>query len=97
MSIIQIPSVIVLIKTRFDLSGRLLPCKYDFIRVKSYEGMHSSGEVKITGLSDDEIAALAGKNVIFVEDIIDTGLTMKRLMNFMKEKVNPASVRYYSI
>ena len=44
-------------------------------RVKSYEGTSSTGNVKI---SDCDISTLAGKHVLFVEDIIDTGLTMSR-------------------
>jgi len=51
----------------------------DFIRLKSYENDQSSGEIKIIGLQDLE--SLRGKNVLIVEDIIDTGRTMKKLLN----------------
>ena len=51
----------------------------DFIRLKSYENDQSTGEIKIIGL--DNLENIAGKNVLIVEDIIDTGRTMKKLLN----------------
>lgn len=60
-----------------------------FIRLKSYEGTGSTGTVKqIMGLNED----LTGRHVIIVEDIIDTGRTMKRLQADVSA-MNPASVR----
>ena len=50
----------------------------DFIRVKSYENDQSSGEINIIGL--DKLDNLTGKNVLIVEDIIDTGATMRKLL-----------------
>lgn len=38
--------------------------------MKSYEGLESTGSVQITG---GDLAALEGKNVLIVEDIVDTG------------------------
>lgn len=47
-----------------------------FIRLKSYEGMGSTGKVKeVLGLNDN----IEGRDVIIVEDIIDTGRTMLKL------------------
>lgn len=43
--------------------------------MKSYEGTESTGKVDIQGI---DVSQLAGKHVLFVEDIIDTGLTMSR-------------------
>lgn len=62
---------------RFHDYARLsyIPYTFDFIRVKSYEGTESSGHVQITGC---DVSKLAGKHVLFIEDIIDTGLTMSR-------------------
>jgi hypoxanthine phosphoribosyltransferase len=54
-----------------------LPFTVDYVRVKSYEGMSSTGNVKISGI---DMKTLAGRDVIVVEDIIDTGLTMTRLL-----------------
>lgn len=47
-----------------------VPFTFDFIKVKSYKGVSSTGSVQITG---GDLAALEGKNVLVVEDIIDTG------------------------
>jgi len=62
----------------------------DFIRLKSYENDQSTGEIKIIGL--DNLENIAGKNVLIVEDIIDTGRTMKKLLNTIT-KFNPKSVK----
>ena len=51
----------------------------DFIRVKSYENSQSTGEINIIGL--DKLDNLTGKNVLIVEDIIDTGATMRKLLH----------------
>ncbi len=59
-----------------------------FIRLKSYEGMGSTGKIKqVMGLTED----LKGRDVIIVEDIIDTGRTMHRLVEDLKA-MGPASV-----
>lgn len=59
-----------------------------FIRLKSYEGMESSGKVKeVLGLTD----SIKGRDVIIVEDIIDTGRTMHKLMADLGE-MEPASL-----
>jgi len=62
----------------------------DFIRLKSYENDQSTGEIKIIGL--DNLDSLAGRNVLIVEDIIDTGRTMKKLLTTIS-KYNPKTVR----
>lgn len=60
-----------------------------FIRLKSYEGTASSGVVKeVMGLTED----ISGRPVIVVEDIVDTGNTIKRLVGDLAAK-NPASVK----
>ncbi len=55
----------------------------DFIRVKSY-GMSDTSSESITLTKDLEIS-VEGKNVILVEDIIDTGLTVKFLYDYLKQ------------
>jgi hypoxanthine phosphoribosyltransferase len=61
-----------------DLARQIkLDATFDFISVSSYgSGVRSSGEVKLV---KDVDKPLEGKNVILVEDILDTGLTMKFL------------------
>lgn len=64
-------------------------CEMNFIKLSSYEGTESTGSVKeLFGLPDD----LHNRDVIVVEDIVDTGLTLQYIL----EKINiqtPASVR----
>lgn len=62
-----------------DLARQVrLDATFDFISVSSYgAGTRSSGEVK---LNKDVDQSLEGKNVIIVEDILDTGLTLKFLL-----------------
>jgi hypoxanthine phosphoribosyltransferase len=62
--------------------------------VKSYEGTESTGHVQITGC---DVTKLVGKHVLFIEDIIDTGLTMSSLLKYLNEHVKPASVRVASL
>jgi len=65
-------------------SGRSVPISIDFIKVKSYVDTASTGEVKILGM-DNLVESLKGKNVLIVEDLIDTGCTMKNLLKTMKK------------
>lgn len=59
-----------------------------FIRLKSYEGTSSTGVVKqVLGLSED----ISGRDVIIVEDIIDTGRTMSKLISDL-DALHPSSV-----
>lgn len=67
-----------------------IPCTIDFIRVASYgAGTESSGEVTVT--KDIEIL-ITGKDVLIVEDIVDTGITLDFLVKKLRER-NPRSLR----
>lgn len=60
-----------------------------FIRLKSYEGQQSSGNVKeVLGLNEN----IEGRTIIIVEDIIDTGNTMYHLVEDLA-KQNPADIK----
>ncbi len=60
-----------------------------FIRMKSYEGMHSTGEVKqIYGLQQD----ITDRTVVVVEDIVDTGFTIQQLLKQLHAH-NPKEVK----
>jgi len=64
------------------------PCEVSFIRLSSYDGLASSGEVlTVIGLTDP----LEGRDVIIVEDIIDSGKTMDEFLPTLKE-MNPNSI-----
>ena len=63
-------------------------CEIAFIRVASYEGTQSTGSIKeLLGLHED----VRGRDVIILEDIVDTGHTMQALLAQLKEK-QPASL-----
>lgn len=66
-----------------------IPCEVGFIKVSSYEGTESSGHVKqVFGLPDQ----LHNRDVILVEDIVDTGLTLEYILQEVY-KQQPASVK----
>uniref|UniRef100_A0A0N5BFV2 Hypoxanthine phosphoribosyltransferase n=1 Tax=Strongyloides papillosus TaxID=174720 RepID=A0A0N5BFV2_STREA len=55
----------------------------EFIRAKSYEGTSSTGHLQIIGL--ESLDELKGKNIIIVEDIVDSGLTLHRLIKTVND------------
>lgn len=61
----------------------------DFMDVSSYEGTESTGKIKI---NKDIRDSIEGKDVIIVEDIIDTGRTLTYVRDYLKQK-NPNSVK----
>lgn len=65
----------------------------NFVRYSSYQGTQSSGKVKeLMGLTED----LSGKDVVIIEDIVDTGLTASHMVEDIKAK-GPASVRFVTL
>lgn len=64
------------------------PAQISFVKFASYSGMASTGAVKeVIGLHED----LTGRDVVIVEDIVDTGFTMKHMLEQLQRK-NPRSV-----
>lgn len=65
-----------------DLMKKLtIDCEISFIRVKSYEGTRSTGDLKeVIGLNDE----IAGRDVILIEDIVDTGRTLSLLIEDLR-------------
>ena len=65
-----------------------IPCEISFVKLASYQGTTSTGKIKeVLGINED----LSGRHVIIVEDIVDTGQTMKRMIESLGTR-NPASI-----
>lgn len=72
-----------------------MPLKMEFIRLSSYgTGMTTSGKVNAVDIS---LPDLNGKNVLIIEDIVDTGLTAKFLMDFIHCNFKTRSTKFCSL
>ena len=71
-----------------------LPLSVDFLSVSSYgSSQESSGEVRLT---KDLNTSLKGKHVLFIEDIVDTGLTINYLLNYLQGR-EPLSLKVVTL
>lgn len=75
-----------------ELSKNLkMPLKFEYITLSSYgNSTSSSGKVKSLNLN---LPSFENENVLIVEDIIDTGLTLNYLTEFIKNNCNPKEVK----
>lgn len=65
-----------------------IPCEISFVKLASYQGTTSTGKVKeVIGINED----LSGRTIIIVEDIVESGLTMKRMIESIGTR-SPESV-----
>lgn len=76
-------------------------CKFDsellFVGISSYEGMETTGKVSIKyGLEETTGASLKGKDLIIIEDIVDTGTTLSHFIEVI-QKYEPASIAIVSL
>lgn len=66
-----------------------IPCEISFVKLASYQGTTSTGKVKeVFGINED----LSGRTVVIVEDIVESGQTMKQMIESLGTR-NPASVQ----
>lgn len=88
------PVFLVVLNGAFMFAAELfkrvsIDCEVCFVKLSSYEAMHSTGDVKqVLGLD----RSLEGRNVVIVEDIVDTGHTLRYALDFLKDK-NAAEVK----
>ena len=77
-----------------DLAREItVPCEIGFMVAKSYQGTDSTGVVNITMDLEQDVS---GYHVIIVEDIIDTGRTLKDIVHILKAR-NPISLRVVTL
>ncbi len=70
-----------------------IPYHVSFVKLASYQGTISTGKVKeIFGINED----ISGRTVVIVEDIVDTGRTMRQMMEGLGTR-NPAAVKICSL
>ena len=66
-----------------------IPCEISFVKLASYQGTTSTGKIhEVLGINED----LTNRVVIIVEDIVESGLTVKRMIESLGTR-NPASVQ----
>ena len=70
-----------------------IPVEVDFVSVSSYDGESSSGKIKLLG---DIKSDIEDRDIIIVEDIVDTGYTIKYLLDHFNER-KPRSVAVCSL
>ena len=72
-----------------DLAKNLkIDVSFEFMSISSYDGSESTGQIKIEKDLDIDIS---GKNILIVEDIFDTGLTLSSLIDILESR-NPESI-----
>lgn len=82
------PMFICVLNGSFMFAGDLMkivniPCEITFIKLSSYEGLYTTGSVKeVLGLSE----SVVGRNIVVVEDIVDTGITMEKIITSLEAK-----------
>lgn len=88
------PVFIIILRGAFMFAGDILkrfndPCEIEFTKLASYEGMESSGKIQMLLPVKEEV--IKGRDIIIIEDIVDSGLTMHYFMNYLKD-LQPKSV-----
>ena len=66
-----------------------IPCQFDFLAVSSYQGTTSSGQLSY---QKDISFELKGRHVVILEDILDTGITLKSVVEHLAA-MEPASLK----
>ena len=74
------------------LKSITIACEVSFVKLSSYSGIMSTGTVKeVIGLNED----IQGRTIIVVEDIIDTGLTIQKIIDSL-QRFHPAEIKVAS-
>lgn len=92
------PLFLVILNGSFIFAADLLrdinfPCETTFVKMSSYEGTSTTGQVKqLLGLNED----VTGRTIVIVEDIIESGYTMQEMLRILAER-QPEEVRVCSL
>lgn len=94
----QVPVIVGLLKGSVPFMAELIkrftfPCEIDFMSVSSYDGTESIGDVRI---DKDMDLSCKGREVLIVEDIVDTGRTLREVKKLLKRK-GAANVKVVSL
>ena len=94
----QVPVIVGLLKGSVPFMAELIkrftfPCEIDFMSVSSYDGTESIGDVRI---DKDMDLSCKGREVLIVEDIVDTGRTLREVKKLLKRK-GAADVKVVSL
>ncbi len=90
----QPPVLLVVLNGAFMFASELMQrieggCQVQFVRVSSYQGDHSTGQVRqLIGIGD----GVQGRDIVVIEDIIDSGRTIAVLHDLLREH-SPRSVK----
>lgn len=83
------PLFLVMLNGAFMFAAELfksldMPCEMSFVKYKTYVGTQSTGKTnELLGIEPEQVK---GRNIVIIEDIIDSGFTMKQLLTDLKAK-----------
>src|SRR4051812_44044293 len=90
----QSPLFLIVMNGAFMFASDLMKkitvgCELSFVKVSSYDGLSSTSNLKqLIGLVED----VRGRTIVIIEDIVDTGITMEGILNYLKP-LKPGSVK----
>ena len=92
------PVFVVVLRGAFMFASDILkkfnhPCEIEFVKLTSYTGMQSTGKINMILPLKEEI--VKDRDIIIIEDIVDSGLTMDFFINYVKG-LQPSSVSLIS-
>lgn len=84
----SVPIIVGLLKGCVPFTAELfkritIPCELDFMAVSSYENANSTGNIQIKKDLDRDIS---NRDIILIDDVVDTGLTLKTITNMLKAR-----------
>lgn len=92
------PVFVVVLRGAFMFAADILkhfnhPCEVEFVKLSSYAGMESTGKINVSLPLKDEV--IKDRDIIILEDIVDSGLTMDFFTNYVKG-MHPKSITLVS-